>query len=69
MLPRKIARLVNIPGASPGAFDQAAQNVCPMFVPILVATRVSEWFFVHSLTLVATPTKPKQASRYRTQLK
>ena len=27
--------------------------------PTLVATSVSEWFLVHSLTLVATPTKPK----------
>jgi hypothetical protein len=27
----------------------------------LVATSVSEWSVVHSLTLVATPIKPKQA--------
>jgi len=29
--------------------------------PILVATSVSEWFLVHSLTLVATRSEPEQA--------
>ena len=33
---------------------------------MLVAASVSEWSLVHSLTLAATRSKPKQASRYRT---
>ena len=36
-------------------------------ISIWVAASVREWFFVHSLTLAATKTKPKQASGYRTQ--
>ena len=34
-----------------------------------VAASVSEWFFVHSLTLAATKAKPKQASGYRTLMR
>ncbi|MSU48302.1 MAG: DUF1592 domain-containing protein [Opitutus sp.] len=56
------------PYESPGHLTKPSIMPAPRF-PILVAASVSAWKPDHSLTLAATPSKPTQAPRSRTQMK